>query len=158
MSTQAENNQQLTTTRKEQGLAAKEQYAGGVLQKGDVENEEHWDALAEAEASNISMIPNYWSPEAEGEMINAFYLGLRKECYPSMNEEGADEMVDTAMFATLIEGNKTVLSNASRRLVSAVREFKPGTMIQVIYKGQRKNKTNAFKSAVWDVKPLKTTN
>lgn len=139
----------------DQELSTNGSYINNVIQQGDVENEEDWQALEKAEASNISLLAEYWTPEGHGETKDAFYLGVKLQEFPDFNDHNLTNLVATALFAVQEDGIKKVICNASTRLVSAVKSFKPMTAMRVTYLGKKKNKSNNMSSDTWAINPLK---
>lgn len=117
--------------------------------------------LHEAAVSPRELASEYWTPEGDGEYKVGVIMDIRKEDYPV---EGTNERVELdciIMLAQEEDGSFSTIRNGSKRLVATVlHAIESGeivlekTPIKITYTGKAKNKTNAFKSDRWSVKPL----
>lgn len=117
--------------------------------------------LHEADVSPRELASEYWTPETDGEYKVGVIMDIRKEDYPV---EGTDERVDLdciIMISQEPDGSFNTIRNGSKRLVATIlTAMESGeielekTPIKITYIGKAKNKTNAFKSDRWSVKPL----
>jgi hypothetical protein len=120
-------------------------------------------ALAVAKAAPIPMNITYWQPLEVGESIRGWVLGVGFVTMPDM-ESGELKDLESVLFVQQGEdGTIRRLFNASRILVANIKdaiqrgEIIPAsrlTPVVIIYRGEKKNSTNAFKSKVFDILPL----
>jgi len=113
--------------------------------------------LAKAEVAPLELTGEYWSPEKEGEKRRMFFNEIRQEISTDP-ASGADVELSVAYFVEVVNGDKKVIRQASRRLVGVLETFKTasGTPLEITYLGKKKNKTNSFQSDNWSIKPLYT--
>jgi hypothetical protein len=125
-------------------------------------------ALAVAKAAPIPMNVTYWQPIEVGDSIRGWVLGIGFVTMPDMENPGVMKDLESVMFVAQTEnGEIRRLFNASRILVANVKdaiqrgEIIPAsrlTPVVIIYRGEKKNSTNAFKSKVFDILPLIVSN
>lgn len=129
----------------------------------DLNNFEITD-LDDAEVMPIELTSIYWTPEGKGESIRAVFLNIEYvEMAPmsdkdkeNLNENG-NVWIPCAYFMTSNDDGKAVkVCNSSKRLISTLQGsfIKPMTPLLITYSGKVRNKTNAFSSDSWSVKPL----
>ena len=129
----------------------------------DLNNFEITD-LDDAEVMPIELTSIYWTPEEKGESIRAVFLNIEYvEMAPmsdkdkeNLNENG-NVWIPCAYFMTSNDDGKAVkICNSSKRLISTLQGsfIKPMTPLLITYSGKVRNKTNAFSSDSWSVKPL----
>ena len=112
----------------------------------------------------VSFGSEYWTPENIGESKRGFVLGIEIQSHEKMDDgTGEVSMLDLpcVVFAEQTKDGFKQWANGSVRLVAIVSDaVKSGalkygeTPVQVKYTGKKKNKTNAFKSDNWDIRPL----
>lgn len=109
-----------------------------------------------AKALPIDLMSDYWTPEEIGEQKRVFFskIGMRK-----VLDQNSGEILDleSAFFIEQKEDGELVqISNGSKRLVGAIAaaEIKAGTPLLIMYKGKKRNKSNAYSSDDWSVKPI----
>lgn len=112
----------------------------------------------------ISFGSEYWTPENIGESKRGFVLGIEVQSHEKMDDVTGDlSMIDLpcVVFAEQENTGFKQWANGSIRLVAIVSDaVKSGalkygkTPVQIKYTGKKKNKTNAFKSDNWDIRPL----
>lgn len=120
--------------------------------------------LADAPASPISMAESYWSPENEGESKVGFIKCIETKMMPDMETGEVKELECLVFIEEKPEGKgyESFIS-AARILVANVKdaiergEIVPSTFltpVRITYLGQKKNRSNAFKSGRWDIRRL----
>ena len=111
--------------------------------------------LAKAEPAPLELTGEYWTPEAEGEQRRMFFNEIRVELTTDM-ASGADVELPVAYFVEVKNGEKKVIRQASKRLTGVLETMRvqTGTPLEITYLGKKKNKTNAFLSDSWSIKPL----
>lgn len=113
--------------------------------------------LQKAEAAPLELNGEYWSPEKEGESRRMFFKELRQETVVDP-ASGKDTDLLVAYFVQVVDGNKKVIRQASRRLTGVLESLSDriaeGTPLEITYLGKKKNKTNSFLSDNWSIKPL----
>lgn len=129
----------------------------------DLNNFEIGD-LDEAEVMPIELTSIYWTPEEKGESIRAVFLSVEYVEMAPMSEKDKENLnengnvwIPCAYFMTSNEDGKAVkVCNSSKRLISTLQGsfIKPMTPLLITYSGKVRNKTNAFSSDSWSVKPL----
>lgn len=137
-------------------LQTVETQTDGVLQvvdMGSVNAVAMEEALNKAEALPFELTPNYWTPTMQGECRKLVFSKIVNEKYQDTKTDETIEL-ETAHFTEFKEGVAQVVKNAGWRLVKAVRDFQPGTILMITYLGKKKNSTNSFMSDSWSVKPL----
>lgn len=109
----------------------------------------------------VDLVTTYWSPETIGECKNCQIINLMQEFSPSYNDPTKQVELKTVIFAALDNGVIKRYKNASRLLVGAVEdglgsgEIVPlETWVRITYMGERRNKTNSYKSRTFKVEPL----
>lgn len=117
--------------------------------------------LHEAEVSPRELASEYWTPEESGEYKVGVLMDIREESYPV---EGTNERIMlncVVMISQEKDGSFNTIRNGSKRLVATLESaIEKGeivleeTPVKIMFTGKEKNKTNAFKSDRWSVKPL----
>lgn len=118
--------------------------------------------LEDSQALPLDLMPNYWTPEKEGETKRLFFVkvALAEHMSKDENEVMTSKILPTAFFLEPIkvDGETVVNSiiNASKKLVGLMigQSIREGNAFEVRYMGKKKNKTNAKSSDQWSVKPL----
>jgi hypothetical protein len=135
-----------------------EQIAGSALHGGA-----ELPSLAVAKSAPIPMNITYWQPLEVGESIRGWVLGIGFVTMPDMESGELKDLESVLFVAQTEDGAIRRLFNASRILVANVKdaiqrgEIIPAsrlTPVVIIYRGEKKNSTNAFKSKVFDILPL----
>lgn len=111
--------------------------------------------LSQAVAAPLELNGEYWTPDQAGESRRMFFNELRLEMTTDM-VSGKDVELLVAYFVQIIDGDKKVIRQASRRLTGVLESLKieSGTPLEITYLGKKKNKTNSFMSDNWSIKPL----
>jgi len=111
--------------------------------------------LTKAEAAPLELTGEYWTPEKEGEVRRMFFKEIRQELTTDM-ASGSDVELSVAYFVQVINGDKKVIRQASKRLTGVLETLRveTGTPLEITYLGKKKNKTNSFSSDSWSIKPL----
>lgn len=113
--------------------------------------------LSKADIYPFDLMADYWTPETPGENKRVIFDRIAER---AVKDQQSDEVIDLecAFFLEQQSGGdfKTV-SNGSKRLVGALQahRIQKGTPLLITYLGKRSNRTNAFKSDSWSVKPLR---
>lgn len=111
--------------------------------------------LKEAKVSVMDYGSDYYTPTEKGEKIRAVYLGLSERSVQSFS--GNDEVTIPCVNLLIQDGSGfRTIYNGSKRLVGAIEQnnLEIGTMLEIEYQGKRKNKTNAYTSDRWSIRPL----
>ena len=111
--------------------------------------------LAKAQAAPLELTGEYWTPEKEGEKRRMFFKEIRQELTTDM-ASGSDVELSVAYFVEVVNGDKKVIRQASKRLTGVLETLRveTGTPLEITYLGKKKNKTNSFSSDSWSIKPL----
>jgi hypothetical protein len=116
--------------------------------------------LSNAKPLNADFTSEYWTPKDVGEEKRCFFQKIAPSTY---TDEKTGEQIELPCIVVLAQdkdGNVKTIRNGSRRLVACIEEavnngsISTGTPICISYLGEEKNKTNAYKSSRWSVKPL----
>lgn len=117
--------------------------------------------LSEANELPVDLSGNYWTPESVGETKRLFFVEIKPQKVLSANNTGELIDLDCAVFLEQsANGSVSTLVNGSRRLVGVLEQYvdggfiKQGTPLQITYNGKKRNKSNAFSSDNWSIKPL----
>lgn len=117
--------------------------------------------LHEAEVSQRELSSDYWTPEDKGEYKVGVILGVKEEPYVDEATGESVMLPCIKMLAQEVDGTFSTVRNGSKRLVATIENaIESGeivfekTPVKVEYLGKSKNKTNAFKSDRWSVKPI----
>lgn len=117
--------------------------------------------LSKANELPVDLSGNYWTPENMGETKRLFFVEIKPQKVLSANGTGELIDLDCAVFLEQTkEGSVSTLVNGSRRLVGVLEQYidagaiKQGTPLQITYNGKKRNKSNAFSSDNWSIKPL----
>lgn len=114
----------------------------------------------EAKELPIDLSSSYWTPEKAGDFKRGFYQRIEIATYVDEKTGEAIELPCIILIAQDEKGDVTTIRNGSKRLVAAIDEavndgrITLGMPLQITFLGEEKNKTNAYKSARWSVKPL----
>ena len=114
----------------------------------------------EAKELPIDLSSSYWTPENPGELKRGFYQRIEIATYVDEKTGEAIDLPCIILVAQDEKGDVTTIRNGSKRLVAAIEEavndgrITEGMPLQITFLGEEKNKTNAYKSARWSVKPL----
>lgn len=119
--------------------------------------------LHEAEESVMSFTPEYLDVDEleSGRVFKCFYLGCE-------DREQVDKESGEAKTLTLVkiaeqneDGSMQMWESAAAQLVGVLKDKEKSgqvvigkTPLKITFKGKRRNKTNSFSSARWDVRPL----
>lgn len=102
----------------------------------------------------VDLVGVYWTPENVGEFKRVVFTGIEKQMFASLENPDIEVEKEVAVFQENLNGAWTRVSNASSRLVSAIRSKPVNTCFIITYNGKKKNQTNAFLSDTWSVKYL----
>ncbi len=118
--------------------------------------------LNKAEESIISFSPEYLDVDAleKGWSMRCFYLGI-EDREQLDNDTGEAKTLRCVLLAAQEETGIKVYESAARALVGTLEEKeKRGliapkeTALKITFLGKKKNKTNGFSSAKWDIRLL----
>jgi hypothetical protein len=114
--------------------------------------------LDEYEPIGFELSSEYWTPHSSGDFKKLVFIGFKVMAMPSRTKSGETEDVEHCIFAEIIDGEASQVTNASARLVSTIKNhnIRPGTPLQITYLGKKKNATNNNESDHWSIKPLST--
>tara|TARA_R110002051_G_scaffold224048_1_gene287253 strand:+ start:7854 stop:8276 length:423 start_codon:yes stop_codon:yes gene_type:complete len=118
--------------------------------------------LHEKETSPIEFSNVYWTPEKEGEFKLGVVVDIRMETFPdAQNPEKDKDLLCIVMLCQNEDLTITSMSNGSKKLVATIQDaMEKGSIIiektplRITYLGKKKNKTNAYNSDNWSVKPI----
>lgn len=111
--------------------------------------------LGKAEASPISDVSEYWTPEEIGETKRVFFDCMAIEDVEDP-ETGEVRKLPAVILWEQKDGELRKVSNSSARLVGHFNRsnYINGTPLQITYKGKERNKNNSYSSDTWDVHRL----
>lgn len=111
--------------------------------------------LDAADVLPLDLMSDYWSPENLGESKRLIFVKLDVAL---VKDQATEEVVELpcAFFLEKSQEKVVQIRNGSRRLVGAIEAagIQPGTPLLVTYLGKKNNRTNAYKSDNWSIKPL----
>lgn len=117
--------------------------------------------LSKANELPIDLSGNYWTPENKGDTKRMFFVEVKPQKVLSADGNGELIDLDCAVFLEQKEdGSIATVTNGSRRLVGVLMAYieagaiKQGTPLQITYNGKKRNKSNAFSSDNWSIRPL----
>lgn len=112
--------------------------------------------LTDSKTMPFDLMADYWTPETAGESKRVFFDRIGMRGVKDMQNEEAIIELECAFFVEVVNGEAKSVSNGSKRLVGAILSngIKRGTPLLITFLGKKSNKTNAFKSDSWSVKPL----
>lgn len=114
----------------------------------------------QAKEVSIDLSSSYWTPEKEGEQMRGFYQRIENSTYTNERSGEVIELPCVIFIAQNKQGEVSTIRNGSKRLVAAIEDavsegrIVPGMPLLITYLGKEKNKTNAYMSDRWSVKPL----
>lgn len=111
--------------------------------------------LSTATAAPVDLMADYWTPENPGETKRMIFDKIASRLVIDQQTQESIEL-DCAYFVEVVSGEAKSISNGSKRLVGAIQSnnIRRGTPLEVKYLGKKKNKSNAFQSDNWSIKPL----
>lgn len=132
------------------------------LERGDantLKNKEFEGAvpsLVGAVPASFDLMASYWTPEAEGEFRDCWFIGMGEEFWPSM-KTGELENVKTAKFVweNPETGNWETFSNSTSEILSLFQNIPIRTSYRLVFSGKKKNKTNSLYRFTFSVYPLR---
>ncbi len=117
--------------------------------------------LHEAKVSPRELSSTYWTPETEGEYKVGVLIEIKEESYTDDKSGETIKLPCVIMLSQEEDGSFNTIRNGSKRLVATIEsaiesgELALGkTPVRVAYIGKHKNKTNAYMSDRWSVKPI----
>lgn len=120
--------------------------------------------LHEVPVSPRELASDYWTPDEPGEYKVGVIMDIREESYPIDGTDDRIMLECMVMISQERDGSFNTIRNGSKRLVATiVTAIEKGeivlekTPLKITFTGKEKNKTNAFKSDRWSVKPLLIT-
>lgn len=130
----------------------KSEQASSQLQQIDIDQ---IGQLEGAKETPIDLMGEYWSPENAGEEKRVIFDRI-EDCFVPDMTSGEAIALETAFFITKEGDQVKLIRNSSKRLVAALLMFKVqrGTALKLVYKGKKRNKTNANMSDNWAIIPL----
>jgi len=108
------------------------------------------------ERVGLNLIGKYWSPEKEGETRRLYFVKIDRVERLKDEDTGETEVLPTAIFVDPL--TKEVVYQSSARLVGFFERVATDKNqgFEIVYKGKRRNSTNAFMSDDWEVYKLKS--
>lgn len=110
--------------------------------------------LDKADRVGLNLIGNYWSPTKEGESRRLYFIKIEKVEKLKDEDTGETELLPTAILVDPL--TKEVVYQSSARLVGFFDRVKKeeNLAFEIVYKGKRRNTTNAYMSDDWEVYKL----
>lgn len=110
--------------------------------------------LESAERVGLNLIGTYWTPTNPGESRRLYFVKIEGIDKLKDDDTGETEILPTAILVDPL--TKEVVYQSSARLVGFFERVKKehGVAFEIIYKGKRKNSTNAYMSDDWEVYKL----
>ncbi len=113
--------------------------------------------LSTAVEMPLDLMSDYWTPENPGEYKLVFFD--RIDVSQVLTQDDTPALIDLECAYFLEQDNKGEIKsirNGSKRLVGALlaQQVQRGTALKITYMGKKKNRSNAFKSDSWSIKPL----
>lgn len=106
----------------------------------------------------LDLASGYWTPEQVGESKKVFFEKVETiQVLSSFSNPPVIVDLEHAFFVEQTEeGEFRSIRSASKVLVGIMtaNKVRRGTPLKITYTGKRKNKSNAFDSSVWSVKPI----
>lgn len=116
--------------------------------------------LHEAKTSPRELSSTYWTPDNPGEYKVGVVLEIKQEKYENESGETID-LPCVIMLSQEQDGSFNTIRNGSKRLVATILDaIESGevvftkTPVRITYAGKVRNKTNAYSSDRWSVKPI----
>lgn len=106
--------------------------------------------LNDAEALDFNIISNYWKPTVQGEYKRVFFQEVKMDTILDDQTQKEKELPHAYFIEQDEEGNKSVMKNASWKLVEAFKNIPTGSAWQIVYKG----KQDDGRSSNWLIQPL----
>lgn len=110
--------------------------------------------LTEYKPDSVDLVPDYWTPEAEGETRRMFFWRVSVQRVADFNDAEKDTDLECAVFVQPIDGGHRTVVNGSKRMVAAVADLPTGTPVEIKYLGKAKNKQNSNMSDRWSIVTL----
>lgn len=116
--------------------------------------------LSEAREVPADLTSEYWTPEKEGEYKLGFFQRIENSTYTDEKTGEALELPCVIFIEQKKDRSLKTIRNGSKRLVAALEEaqnngsIEIGTPLKIAFLGKERNKTNAFMSDRWSVRPL----
>lgn len=117
--------------------------------------------LHEAATSHRELSSTYWTPEAEGEYKVGVVIDMKEETYTNDKSGETVKLPCVVMLSQEEDGSFNTIRNGSKRLFATIEnaiesgELVIGeTPLRIAFMGKSRNKTNAFMSDRWSVKPI----
>lgn len=113
--------------------------------------------LSAYEVESVDLNSEYWTPEKEGETRRMLFAGVQMRSAPDHNDASKSVELPCAVFIEpMPDGQHKTVINGSKRLVAAFENnsIVSGTPVQIVYRGKKKNRTNAFRSDDWSIQTI----
>jgi hypothetical protein len=120
-------------------------------------------SLSQTRAAPVPLSVDYWSPDTEGDSKRGWIIGITSMEVPDMENGEIRDLESVLLVEECDDGKKRRWFNASRVLVGNVKdairrgEIIPAsilTPVQIVYRGQKKNRSNQRLSKRWEILPL----
>lgn len=113
--------------------------------------------LSKAVEMPLDLMSDYWTPENPGETKFVFFD--RIDVSQVLTQDESPVLIDLECAYFLEQDSRMEIKsvrNGSKRLVGALlaQNVQRGTALKITYLGKKKNRSNAFKSDSWSIKPL----
>ena len=116
--------------------------------------------LATAQDLALDLMSDYWTPDKVGEEKRVFFVKVGQSAVKDMVSGEVTSLESVFFLEREADGNIKQIRNGSRRLVGAIQSaleqgmIRQGSPLLITYLGKKANRTNAYKSDNWSVRPL----
>jgi hypothetical protein len=115
--------------------------------------------LSKAVEMPLDLMSDYWTPDNAGEFKFVFFDRIDVTQALVRDKDNNLVLIDLECAFFLEQDSKQEIKsvrNGSKRLVGALvtQNVQRGTALKITYMGKKNNRTNAFKSDSWSIKPL----
>jgi hypothetical protein len=113
-------------------------------------------SLNDAQVAPVDLMSDYWTPEQSGETKRMYFVRIAPRNVVDQQDPSKVIPLDCAFFLENSNGEVKSVSNGSKRLVGALESINAqnGMPFEIKYLGKKRNKSNAFSSDNWSIKPL----
>lgn len=142
--------------------------AGEIIEIGAANNAVHQfegDAkslsLEKAKPSPVSLSAKTWEPQAAGELIRGYIIGIRDD--GTVRDGSSVQMPHVFILVPQVNGELVTMRNGNKVLVSTVKNaIETGviipncnkTPVEIVFDGKVRNKTNSYSSNSFKIRIL----
>ena len=144
----------------ENAAVATQEQSTALVQSFNIMDTDSLPNLHEAREVPVDLTSQYWTPEKEGDHKYGFYQKVEGSTYTDEKTGEVIELPCVIFIEQRKDRSLQTIRNGSKRLVAAIEEaenrgsIKTGTPLKITFLGKERNKTNAFMSDRWSVRPL----